>query len=28
LLEVIVDKETNVFPMVVPGASVGDVRLE
>ena len=28
LLEVIVEKETNVFPMVPSGASVSDVRLE
>jgi len=28
LLEVIVEKEGNVFPMVPAGASVSDIRLE
>ena len=28
LLEVVVEKETNVFPMVPSGASVADIRLE
>ena len=28
LLEVVVEKEGNVFPMVPAGASVSDVRLE
>ncbi len=28
LLEVVVEKETNVFPMVPSGASVSDIRLE
>jgi len=28
LLEVVVEKEGNVFPMVPAGASVSDIRLE
>ena len=28
LLEVVVEKEENVFPMVPSGASVSDIRLE
>jgi acetolactate synthase-1/2/3 large subunit len=28
LLEIVVEKEENVFPMVASGASVSDVRLE
>lgn len=27
-LEVVVEKEANVFPMIVPGASVSEIRLE
>ena len=28
LLEVVVEKEDNIFPMVAAGASVSDIRLE
>jgi acetolactate synthase I/II/III large subunit len=28
LLEVVVEQEDNVFPMILPGASVSDIRLE
>jgi acetolactate synthase-1/2/3 large subunit len=28
LLEVVVEKEENVFPMVPAGAAVADIRLE
>ena len=28
LLEVIIEKEDNVFPMIPSGSSVSDVRLE
>ena len=28
LLEVIIEKEENVFPMIPSGSSVSDVRLE
>jgi acetolactate synthase-1/2/3 large subunit len=28
LLEVMIEKEANIFPMIVPGASVSEIRLE
>jgi acetolactate synthase-1/2/3 large subunit len=28
LVEVVVEKEDNIFPMIPPGASVSDIRLE
>jgi acetolactate synthase-1/2/3 large subunit len=28
LLNITVQKETNIFPMMAPGASVGEIRLE